>query len=265
MKKYKYFFKTYKKYLKEKETMSKFRKIRRRLECLLKKPKFFKKRKELLKYQTFCAICFIGNSPNTMNHKQTVSQALVNCMNASVFCWKQFIEWIKKKSITISSATMPMWALSFAAICYLLLDRFNKKCDKETNNLKDFLKNLKLLNIILFLIIYWFLLMITDIPTIPVMKLLHYLYDIISNLITESAKSNPVLNSFSTSKEVGLTYSSKNKYFFIVGLIGLKIFIDFLTERFEQKLMESLPCGNILYKLYEWETGESKSNMIPIE
>lgn len=80
--------------------------FRRRIQRLLRKPKFLRHRKAILKFKTFAMICFVGNSKsiNNPNQESIVVEIFNWAVNLMHKYFQKLVKWLLSRFAKVTEA-----------------------------------------------------------------------------------------------------------------------------------------------------------------
>ena len=237
----------------------------RRIKSLLKKPKFFLAKREILKFQKFSVICFIGNSSSISGDKRELAELFQRAVILANKYSQEFLNWLLSwfSKITALFKNHGLFILFGVSISLALLI-FREQVKKTNNSIMSWLKKKFKwptigCSVIVILVIYLLLIAVTDLPPLPVTKIIRY-------FISQVKKVSAIFQS-SPEKPVIMTDESKyngerNKLIFLSVITVL--FLRYLLGKYKRKLFEDIPFGEILIEMYDNDMKNSPNSLIPI-
>jgi len=230
--------------------MKKRKALRRRLKRWLRRPKSLKARKELLELQKFFLICFIGNTTEIERPDPSAVELFRWGMNIFATYWQKFVAWLLK---WFPRVTWPIirafrnnayFALSMGGLAvalWVFQEQIRQAKESTGNWLKDHIG--WWLMLVLILLSIFLIMLVTDIPPIPVKKTILWLIGNISGrLRSSSGLSSEMMSEPKPPNE-------RNKA--IVFLLTTCVVLRYLLKQYKRKVFEDLPFGNLLFKVYE--------------
>jgi hypothetical protein len=229
--------------------------LTRRIKRLLRKPKFLKTRKKILEFQKFSAICFIGTSQPVTDDPHALAKLFQMLTSLANEYFKKLLTWVllwSSKFFTFLTGLWPALSPYFGFVIFLSLALliFRKKVSQTSRDILDWIKKhwpRYGCGVIVFLGIFLLVILVTDIPPLPVMKVVRYCISKISAIFQDSSE-------LSLENPVPITGEAKSsgqgRTLIFLSVISV-LFLRYLLNQFHRKVLEDLPFGEILIELYE--------------
>jgi hypothetical protein len=228
--------------------------LRRRINRLFSRPKSVRLKTQILKFQKFSLICYIGNSTDVNPEKRKQLFSLAVAMASEYF--HKFLNWLLAQASALSSLLFSFFKdqelfMFFGVAISVALLLFRGEVIKMKNSFFSFLERKTKglgcsLLILLLILIYLFLTMVTDLPVVPLKKTIGALISRIDTFVQNSE--------FSLEEPIITTYEPKYKgekgKFVFLSLITV-VFLRYLVHSYKYKLFHQLPFGNALIEIYE--------------
>jgi hypothetical protein len=212
--------------------------LRRRIKRLLRKPKFLKVKTTIFEFQKFHAICFIGISKDIDNEKQGIYELFRMGTSLAAEHFYKFLDWFfswfpKVTGPLISLFKNNRYLIIFGIGISFSLLIFREQMKIINNSVLSWLKEKFKgtgigCSIILILLIYLCLICVTDLPVLPLRKIIRY-------FIFKISKSN----------------DGREKGQLILFSVITVLFTRYLLVEYKHRWFESLPFGGILREMYQ--------------
>jgi hypothetical protein len=253
--------------------MSRFSFSARKFKRLLRKPKFLKARKKILEFQKFSAIWFIATSgtsgisqPGTDDLEKLAKlfRALTSLAYQSLRRWLSWVVlWSSKFFTFVTALWSGVWPylspyfgfLIFASLALLI---FRRKVSRTSQELRNWIEKrwprygCSMIVFLLFLLIYSLVIVVTDIPPLPVRRMVRYSIFKMAGLFRDSSElslKEPVPITPITGTGGGKSSGQAGTLIFLSVLSVL--FLRYLLSQFHRQVLKDLPFGEFLIELYE--------------
>ena len=253
--------------------MSRFSFSARKLKRLLRKPKFLKTRKKILEFQKFSAIWFIGTSgisgtsqPGTDDPEKLAKlfQIFTSLANQYLRRWLSWVVlWSSKFFTFLTGLWTALWPylspyFGFLIFTSLALLIFHRKVSQTSQQLRDWIEKrwprygCSVIVFLVFLLIYSLVMLVTDIPPLPVRRMVRYSISKMAGLFRDSSElslKEPVPITPITGTGGGKSSGQAGTLIFLSVLSVL--FLRHLLSQFHRQVLKDLPFGEFLIELYE--------------
>lgn len=143
---------------------------------------------------------------------------------------------------------------------------FRQQLRKTTRSIRAWLKRkFKWLavgcSVIIILAIYLLLILVTDVPSLPIVKAAKYVVSKISAIFQSSAELSPTESVPIKMTDKPKYNGERNKLIFLSVLTVL--FLKYLLITYKRKVFEEIPFGEILIEMYDEDIENSPKKLIP--
>jgi len=235
--------------------------LRRRIKRLLRKPKFLKVKTTIFEFQKFHAICFIGISKDIDNEKQGIYELFRMGTSLAAEHFYKFLDWFfswfpKVTGPLISLFKNNRYLIIFGIGISFSLLIFREQMKIINNSVLSWLKEKFKgtgigCSIILILLIYLCLICVTDLPVLPLRKIIRYFIFKISAFVRNYPELSPQEPVGMTSKITSKSNDGREKGQLILFSVITVLFTRYLLVEYKHRWFESLPFGGILREMYQ--------------
>lgn len=224
--------------------------------------------------QKYLMICFIGNNQKLLVDQKTLAELFQRSIAFANYHLKKWLRWIVAWLIKIPVhltglfknliTNHPSSMLFVASMCLALL-LLHQQVKQMNKSIMSWLKKkfkwprIGCLAIII-LAIYFLLIVVTDIPVFPIIRIIKYIISRISKKDVEVNPAKPVLMTemIDESKYNG----ERNKLIFLS--VMTFIIFRYLLNQYKRRVFENIPLGKILIQIYDNDMNDSTDSLIPI-
>lgn len=250
------------------------RSIRRRIKRLLQKPKFLKRKREIIKFQKFSVICFIGNSLTISDGKPKLAELFQTAVSLANKYFQKFLNWILSLSFKVSVHLLALLKnlfknhasfILFGVTISLALLFFRQQIMQMNNSIMSWLKKkfkwpVMGCSVIVILAIYFLLIAVTDLPPLPATKIIRYFISKVSAIFQSYSKLSPEKPVIMTNEP---KYNGERSKLIFLSVITI-LFFRYLLGQYKRKLFEDIPFGEILIEMYDNDMKDCPDSFIPI-
>ena len=253
-----------------------------------KSKKFQKLQGKVKEFQKFSMICFIGNPKTYVLDKKlidaffttfgnlvsqsctTVADFFRAFVNLATHCFNVFVDWVGKffpavTGIAISFFKKNPHYIIFGVAISMLLMYFRSQVAKTSAKILNwFISIFEKYQIgcltILLLTIYGFLMIVTDLPRLPIRAIIASIIKLIMNIY--KTISSWLNNPSKLSTEVGpeSNFNGERNSMIILFVLAVMI-MKYALIAFESEVFETLPFGDVLVEVYKYDTTKPKSRI----
>ena len=255
------------------------RRYKRRIQRFIQKLKCLKAKQQIQEFQKFSIICFIGNSQSSVEDKQGLAElfkAFVNLANKS---FHEFINWIMTIFPAVTGAVVSFFknkpsyiifgvALSVALIIFRT--SLTNTGDKILNwFISAYKQNQVGCSSIILLAIYCLLMLVTDLPRIPIKALILYIIRFLNDLSKQvsswfqSLKNTTELSTELTNELKPNNNANSERNTMVTLFIITVVVLRYAVTVYKSQVFEKIPFGDVLIEIFKYDESEHSKQLIP--